>query len=47
MNLVDIKLIIHPNGKLTALDDFYYFDNYEGDLDSNLLNYVAVEFFRC
>lgn len=46
MNLVDIKLIIHPNGKLTALDDFYYFDNYEGDLDSNLLNYVAVEFLE-
>jgi hypothetical protein len=44
MNLIDIQLIVHPNSKLTAIDDFSYFGI--GDLSDNLQNYVSVEFLE-
>ena len=42
MNRIDIRLIVHPNGKLTAVDDF----SYNEELSENLDNYISIEFLE-
>lgn len=46
MNLIDIQLIVHPNSKLTAIDDYSYFNSFPGELKENLDNYVSVELLQ-
>ena len=44
MNRIDIQLVVHPNSKLTAIDDFSYFN--ELGLTDALPSYVSVEFLQ-
>ena len=46
MNSFDVQLLIHPNSKVTVIDDFAFLDwpGHYGTLLENLANYVSIEF---